>query len=157
MLIERVNPAGSYQTHDVQRAVVPTCALAELHQLWNAKEFSRFDGLRDANEILGHHAAGAEIQMADFAVADLSFRKTDGEARRLEQRTRRALPQPVPHRRAPQLDRVALPTRLGPRPRRVALSARAEAPAVENDEHYRAGGPRRARATARCHIEGDAS
>src|SRR3954465_3933023 len=144
MLIERVNPAGSYQTHDVQRAVVPTCALAELHQLWNAKEFSRFDGLRDANEILGHHAAGAEIQMADFAVADLSFRKADGEAGRLEQRTRRALPQPVPHGRAPQLDRVA-------------LSTRAEAPAVENDEHYRAGGPRRARATARCHIEGDAS
>ncbi len=77
--------------------------------------------------------------MTDFAVADLAIGETNGETGRFEQRARRALPQLVPHRRLAELDGVA-------------LAARPEAPPVEHNEDDRG-----ARATARCHIEGDAS
>ncbi len=45
MLIERVDATGSNQSYQMQRAVVPTCALAQLDQLRNAKELPRLDGL----------------------------------------------------------------------------------------------------------------
>ena len=141
MLIERVDTTRPNQAHHVQRAVVPTCVLDQLHESRNAKELASINRLRDADEILRHDAAGAEIQMSDFAVTDLSLGKTDGETGCLEQRARRAIPQLVPHRRPTELDGIA-------------LAARPEAPPVEHDEDHRRGG---AHAAGRCHIEGDAS
>ena len=76
--------------------------------------------------------------MSDFAVADLPFGKADGESRCVEQRSRRPLPQAVPGRGIAQLDSVA-------------YTARAEAPAVEDDETDRGALP-----TPLRHIGGDA-
>jgi hypothetical protein len=139
MLVEGMNAAGPDQSHHVQRAVAPSQRLDQLGQDRKAKELPRLDRLRDAHQVLRHDASRAEIQVADFTVADLSLGKTDGEPRCLEQRARRTLPQPMPHRCVAELDRVA-------------VAARAEPPAVEDDQYDR-GAP----AAARCHIEGDAS
>ncbi len=139
VLVERVNSACPNQSDHVQRAVVPTCLLDQLHERRNSKELARLDRLRNPHDILRDDAAGAEIQMAHFTVADLSLGKSDGQAGRFEQRARRALPQFVPRRRIAELDRVA-------------LAAGTEAPAVEHNQHNR-GAP----TAARCHIEGDAS
>src|SRR6266571_2725283 len=141
MLIQGMHAACAYKTHHVQRAVVPTCLLAQLEQRRNLEKLAGLDRLGYPDEVLRHDSAGAEIQMADFAVADLSLGKTDGEAGCFEQRARRAVPQLVPHRRLTELDGVA-------------LTARSEAPSVEHDEDHRRGG---AHAAGRCHIEGDAS
>src|SRR5437899_3302968 len=142
MFIERVHTTGPNQPNHVQRSFVPTCILDELHERWNAKELAGLDRLRNADKVLRNDAPRAEIQVTDFAVADLSFRKTDGEPRRLEQRARRSLPQLMPNRRLAQLDGIAVATRPEP-------------PPVEYHEHHRSA--RGARATGRCHIEGDAS
>ncbi len=42
----------------------------------------------DAHEVLHHHAARAEVQVADLAVAHLPFGQSDGEPRGVEQRSR---------------------------------------------------------------------
>jgi len=139
VLIERVHAACAYQAHDVQRAVVPTCVFDQLHESGNTEELANVNRLRYAHDILRHDSTRAEIQMPHFTIADLSVGKANREAGRLQQCARCALPQRVPHGSLPELDRVA-------------LAARAEAPTVEHDEDHRG-----ARATAHCHIEGDAS
>ena len=40
-----------------------------------------------------HHPPGAEVQVADLAVAHLPFGQSNGEPRRLEQRARRSRPE----------------------------------------------------------------
>ena len=79
VLVERVHAAGSDQPHHVQRTVVATDVLDQLGQRGNAKELSRLNGLGNANDILRNHATRAEIEMADFAVAHLSFWKANGQ------------------------------------------------------------------------------
>src|SRR2546425_8128210 len=49
--------------------------------------------LRDAHDVLRHDATGSEVQVAHFTVADLSFGKTHGEPRRVEQRAGRVRPE----------------------------------------------------------------
>src|SRR6266550_1362974 len=141
MLIQGMHAACAYKADHVQRAVVPTCTLDQFDERRNLEELPGLDRLGYPDEILRHDAAGAEIQMSDFAVTDLSLGKTDGETGGLEQRARRAIPQLVPHRRPTELDGIA-------------LAAGPEAPPVEHDEDHRRGG---AHAAGRCHIEGDAS
>src|SRR5712691_1035064 len=121
MLIQGMYAACAYKAHHVQRAVVPTCLLAQFEERRNLGELPRLDRLGYPDEVLRHDAAGAEIQVTHFAIADLSVGKTDGETGRFQQRPRRAVPQCVPHRRLAELDGVA-------------LAARPEAPPVEHDE-----------------------
>src|ERR1041385_9229594 len=85
-----------------------------------------------------HDAARAEVQVAHLAVADLSFGKSDGEPRRVEERARRATPQAMPDGRRAEFDGVAHP-------------AGTEAPAAEHDQDARG-----ARPLPVCHIGGDA-
>src|SRR3989441_8002940 len=94
--------------------------------------------LRDAHDVLRHHATGSEVQVAHFTVADLSFGKTHGEPRRVEQGAGRVRPEAMPGGSPPQLDGVALP-------------AGTKAPAVEHDQDDRG-----ARPMPLCHIGGDA-
>src|SRR3989442_4235003 len=139
MRIQGMHPARANQAHYVQRAVVPTCLLAQLDQRRNLEKLAALHRLRDAHDVLRHDSARAEIQVPDFAIADLSVGKTNREAGRLQQRARRALPERVPDWCLAELDGVA-------------LAAGAEAPAVEHNEDHRG-----ARAAAHWHIEGDAS
>ena len=90
------------------------------------EERSVADRFADAHEVLHHDAAGAEVQVSDFAVAHLSLGKPDRAAGRLEQRPRVSRDERVPGRGVRQRDGVAL-----------ALGA--ISPAVEHDEHDRAG------------------
>jgi hypothetical protein len=80
------------------------------------------DGLVDARQLLHHHAAGAEIDMADLGVAHLAGGQADMELRGLQQRARRLRLQRVEHRLARGADRV------------VGGLARPVAPAIEHDE-----------------------
>ncbi len=139
VLVERVDAAVADETHQVQGSARRAQGGAQLHERGETEELPRRHRLRDPDDVLRHDATGAEIEVADLAVAHLALGQPDGEAGRVEQGARRALPQPVPGRRAAQLDGVA-------------FAHRAEAPAVEHDQDDR-GAP----AAARCHIEGDAS
>ena len=136
--IERVDPAGADQAHQVQRAVLASSLRAQLHQRLQLIELSRLDALRDAHDVLRHHPARAEVQVPDLAVAHLSRGESHRQARRLEQRARGPLPQAVPDRRRAELDGVAVP-------------AGTEPPAVEDDQDDRG-----ARPTSGGHIEGHA-
>ena len=71
----------------------------------------------------GNHAAGAQVQVADLAVAHLAFGESDGQAARLEQRMWLGGPEPVPDGGVAEFDGVA-----------VAFSP--VSPAVEHNERY---------------------
>jgi hypothetical protein len=96
------------------------------HERWVREETSVRDCARDANEVLHHHAAGAEVQVTDFAIADLSAGKAHRLARGLKERPRRPRPQTIPSRYVRHRDRIA-----------VLLGT--VAPAVENEEDDRSG------------------
>src|SRR2546429_6310982 len=79
---------------------------AQLDQRGDVEEGARIDRLRDAHDVLRHDAAGAEVQMPDFAVADLAFGEAHGETGRVEQRAWRLRPEAMPGGRPAELDRV---------------------------------------------------
>ena len=138
VLVERVHAAGPDQGQQMQRAVVPSCVFAQLHQLIQGVELSRGDALGDTHDVLRHDAARTEVQVTDLAVAHLPFGESHRQPRRLEQRARRPLPEAMPDRRRAELDGVAVP-------------AGTEPPAVEDDQDDRG-----ARPTSGGHIEGHA-
>ena len=51
-----------------------------------AREFAAGDELVNARDVHVHDASGADIQVAHFAIAHLSFGQTHGRAGRLNQR-----------------------------------------------------------------------
>ena len=119
--VERVDAARTEQPDEVQGAAGLAQAGAQLDQRRELIEFTGLDALGDADQVLGDHAAGAEVQVADLAVAHLAFGEADGESAGVEQGARKALPEPVPDRGGGQLDGVAFA--LGP-----------VAPAVQNHQ-----------------------
>jgi len=138
VLVEGVHAAVPDQADEVERGTTLFHAAAQLDERRQLEELTGLDGLRDAHDVLRHHAPGAEIQVAYFAVADLSGGKSHGQAGRVEERARRVRPETVPGGRVAELDGVALP-------------AGTEAPAVEHDQDDRG-----ARPMPLCHIESDA-
>ena len=86
---------------------------AQLHQRRKLVELAGLDALGDADQILGDHPAGPEVQVADLAVPHLAFGETHRQPARLEQGARKAFPEPVPDGGGGQLDGVALPFRAG--------------------------------------------
>ena len=78
----------------------------------------------DARQILHHHAAGADIEMADFGIAHLAVGQADVFAGRTQKAVRSGLPQPIESRRF----RLAYG---------VIRRVLAPAPAVQNDQHNR--------------------
>jgi len=107
----------------VERAAARLHALGERPHRAELPEAPVGEAVGDAHEVLRHHAAGAEVQVAHLGVAHLSLGEPDGAAARREEGPGRPLPEPVPDRSAGELDGVAL-----------ALGA--VAPAVEDDEDH---------------------
>ena len=62
------------------------------------KELAIADGFGDTGEILIHHAAGAQVHVADLGVAHLAVRQTDIHARTRDQAVRHARAKTIQHR-----------------------------------------------------------
>src|SRR2546426_8598990 len=62
---------------------------AQLDQRGDVEERARIDRLRNAHDVLRHDAAGAEVQVPDFAVADLPFGESHGEVGHLDRKSTR--------------------------------------------------------------------
>ena len=106
VLVERVHAAGPDQGQQMQRAVVPSCVFAQLHQLIQGVELSRGDALGDTHDVLRHDAARTEVQVTDLAVAHLPVREPDVVARGADQRPRILCVEAIERRRAGQADGV---------------------------------------------------
>ena len=76
-----------------------------------------------SHQVLEEHAAGADRQMPDLAIAHLPGWQADRRPGRIERRVRERPPQPIERRGVGEVDGVAGP-------------GRRAAPAVENDERY---------------------
>ena len=98
-------------------------ALERSRQSRVLEEGAVLDCLVHAHEVLKEHSAGADREMADFAVPHLPWRKPDRAARGFELRVRKGSPQTVEVRSLRELDGVAGP-------------GRCAAPTVEDDEGY---------------------
>src|SRR5579863_7208786 len=95
----------------------------KVDQRLGARDLAAGDGRADARQVLQHHAAGADIEMADFGIAHLAAGQADVLARGAQKAVRQVLPQPVEGRRLGLADGVI---------RRVL----APAPAVEHNKHH---------------------
>ena len=82
------------------------------------------DGLADARQFLHHHAAGADVQVADLGVAHLAVRQPDIAAGGVQEGVRTGLPQPV---------EIRLPRQTNG----VVGDFLAPAEAVEDHQHHR--------------------
>ena len=105
--VEGVDPSGTQQPDEMQRPAGLPQAGAQLYQRGKLIEFTCLDALGDADQILGDHPAGADVQVADLAVPHLAFGEADGKAAGVEQGARKASPEPVPDRGGSQLDGVS--------------------------------------------------
>ncbi len=123
VLVDGVHPAGPEQADQVQGAAGVLEDCAEVGERLEAEEVTALDALGDPHQILGHHPAGAQVEVADLGVPHLPLGEPHGEAAGLEQRARLALPQAVPHRGPGEFDRVA-------------LAGLAIPPAVQHDERH---------------------
>ena len=81
MTVERVYATVADQSHEVQRAAVLPNALTCRCESGVASKRPIGDSAIDADEVLPNHAAGAEIEMPDFAVAHLAFGESHPETR----------------------------------------------------------------------------
>ena len=72
----RVNTAVTHQAHDVQLAVVLLDVLHCAEKCRVCKEIAVRDTLGDTSKFLINNATCAHIEMADFAVAHLTFGQT---------------------------------------------------------------------------------
>src|SRR5205085_10270874 len=108
MLVERVDAALADQPNEMHRPARPLRLLTCVHERAIPKEAAIGDGAIDPYEILHHDAAGAEIQVANFAVADLMLRQSNRQTRSREQRLRIPRGERVPRRRLRQGDCISL-------------------------------------------------
>ena len=120
----RVDAAVAEEAEQVQLA--GAAAFHGFEQQRLAQEFAAGDELVNARDVHVHDAAGADIQVADFAIAHLSFGQADGRAGGVNQRVGKFLQQAVVVRLAREGDGVA-------------FGFGAVAPAVEDGEDDRFG------------------
>ena len=80
----RVHTAVGDQTEQVQAAVALLGASEALDDVVDLVELALLDGLVDADDVLPHNTASANVQVADLTVAHESLGETDGERRGLE-------------------------------------------------------------------------
>ena len=83
--------------------------------------------LADPRQLLHHHPAGADVQVADLGITHLAVRQPDIAAGRVKERVRAGLPEPVEVRLARLADGIV-----------GGLLAPAEA--VEDHQHHRSNG-----------------
>jgi hypothetical protein len=100
MLVERVDPAITHQSDDVQRSARALHAITRVDQRLVLEEAPVLDRLGDADQVLLHHAPRAKVQVANFTVPHLTLGKADGTPRGLEQGAWLPLPESAPRWRA---------------------------------------------------------
>ena len=93
MLDVRMHAAVAEQAHQVQLALAP--ALHRAEQKIVVEERAGGDGLVDARDVHLHDAAGADIQVPDFAIAHLPLGQADGRPGGVDQRVGKFGEQPV--------------------------------------------------------------
>jgi hypothetical protein len=118
------------ETAEVQSAVAVDSPLERLFDPGDVLQLALFDGLGDAHRVLPHDAAGADVQVADLAVAHQALWQADGQRRCLELRVALGrlgalLGEVVHGRRVGGEDGVAI----------FARPLRGDAPAVDDDEN----------------------
>ena len=84
MVHVRVHAAVGHEAAEVESAIAIDGALEGLLDGGDVLELVVLDGLRNADGILPDDPAGANVQVADLAVAHEAFREADGERRCLE-------------------------------------------------------------------------
>src|SRR3954469_12535613 len=108
MLIESVNATLADQPNEMHRPARLLRLLTCVHERPIAEEAAIGNGAINPYEILHHDAAGAEIQVPDFAVADLMLRQSNRQTRSREQRLRIPRSERVPRRRLRQGDCISV-------------------------------------------------
>jgi hypothetical protein len=74
--IERMNASRAQQPHQVQGATALPQPRTELHQWLDLVKRTVLNALGDANQILGNHPAGTEIEVPYLAITHLAFGET---------------------------------------------------------------------------------
>jgi hypothetical protein len=116
----RMDAARRHQAHEVRG----TAALPERGgKLREPREAAIGDRLVDARQVLQHHAAGADVHVADLRVAHLALGQSHEGLARLQEGVRRGRQELVPGRGLRLADRVVL----------ALLSI---APAIEDAENH---------------------
>ena len=82
VLLMRVHAAGRHQAEQVAGAARRLQLRDQVGERRRAGEAAVLGGLADARQFLHHHAAGADVQVADLGVAHLAVRQADVAARR---------------------------------------------------------------------------
>ena len=75
MIFMAMHPAGRQQPHDMQRSVMLLDMFNSLHERRIAVKAPVLNGCIYPRELLIHHAACADIEMANFRVTHLALRK----------------------------------------------------------------------------------
>src|SRR6202030_3702981 len=120
MIYVRVHATVAKQTHEMQ--LTPTAALHGLLKERHTLQLLIGDEQIDARDVHVHDSAGADIEVADFAVAHLAFGEANEGAGGVDQRIGKFLSQCVVRGLARQGDGVA-------------FGFRAEAPAIKHGEY----------------------
>ena len=122
VVLVRMHAAGRNKPDQVAGAAAFFQRVDQAGQRRRRLDLARRDGVADARQVLHHHAASADVEVADLGVAHLARRQPDLAAVGAQERVRTAGPQPVECRRPGLADGVV---------GRVL----APAPAVEHDQH----------------------
>lgn len=109
VIAQRVHAAVAKKSQQVQSPPRTHRLLAGSHECRFAEERPILDRLGDTYQILLDHAAGPEVQVADFRISHLTLRQAHSASRCLEQGVRSSLPEPVPRRHPRKARRVSLP------------------------------------------------
>ncbi len=123
MVLMRMHAAGRNEAEQMRGAFALLQPGDEILERRVLRQRTVFDCRVDARQFLHHHAAGADIQMADLGIAHLSLWQADRLAAGGQEGVRRAGPEPVEVRRLGQGDGIVVPGFI-------------PAETVENDEHH---------------------
>ena len=126
MVLVRVHAAGRDQADQVAGAAGLLQRVDQRGEGGRLGDAAVRDGVADAHQFLLHHAAGADIQVADLGVAHLAVRQSDIAAGGVQEGVRAGLPQAGEGRGLRQAHGVV----------RAVLTP---AEAVEDHQHYRSG------------------
>ncbi len=90
--VDGVHAAGAEEADQVKCSASALEVAAQLDEWLKREEVAAGDALGDPDEVLGHYAAGAQVEVANFAVAHLALGEADRQAARLQQCPGRFLP-----------------------------------------------------------------
>jgi hypothetical protein len=86
--VQGVYAAGTKQANEVKGASALAQAGTELHQWLEIVKGAALDTLGDPDQILRNYPSGSQVEVANFAVAHLTFREAHCQSTRFEQRVR---------------------------------------------------------------------